>query len=171
MWKKRKQHNPIVFAFLIVLVGTMGSALHGQVGGKVGQVAPSFTLPDVKGHPVRLRDFKGKPVVLNFWAFWCDTWKEEMPHLKVLAAQQEEMGFRLVAISVDGKRLPEFLNRTKGDVPFPVLLDAGGSVSAHYAISHVPTVVIVDAGGRVRSVKVGYPGNHVLLAALRKLKP
>ncbi|HZT41989.1 MAG TPA: TlpA disulfide reductase family protein [Chthonomonadaceae bacterium] len=156
--------------FLIGLLGTMGSAPPIQTGGKVGQVAPEFTLPDIKGHPVRLQDFKGKPVVLNFWAFWCDTWKDEMPHLKALAARQDELGFRLVAISVDGKRLQEFLNRTKGEVPFPVLLDAGGGVSARYTISHVPTVVIVDAGGRVRSVKVGYPGNHVILAVLRPLK-
>ena len=170
MWKKRKHHQTIAFAFLVGLLGTIGFAPSGPNGGKVDHAAPDFTLPDIKGRPIRLQDFKGKLVVLNFWAFWCDTWKDEMPHLKALAARQDELGFRLIAISVDGKRLQEFLKRTKGDVPFPVLLDAGGGVSARYAISHVPTVVIVDAGGRIRSVKIGYPGNQVILAALRTLK-
>lgn len=136
---------------------------------RVGDSAPDFALLDVNGKQHRLADFKGKTVVLNFWAFWCDTWKDELPHLKELADQQDELGFCLVAISVDGTRLLEFLKRTNGDVPFPVLLDVGGKVSAAYQVAHVPTVVLVDGEGRVRFVKSGYPGNHVVLGEVRKI--
>jgi peroxiredoxin len=119
---------------------------------------------------VRLDDYRGRIVFLNFWAFWCDTWKAEMPHLHALIPQQDELGFRLIAISVDGTRLPEFQNRTAGGkFPFPVLLDVGGQVSARYQVAHVPTVVIIDRAGRARYTATGYPGNHVVLRELRKL--
>src|SRR5262249_27607832 len=132
--------------------------------------APAFTLPDVAGRQVRLADFRGRIVVLNFWAFWCDTWKAEMPHLRELVSQQEDLGFRLIAVSVDGTRLPEFQKRAGGDkIPFPVLMDVGGQVSTRYQIAHVPTIVILDRAGRMRYTATGYPGNHVLLRELRKL--
>lgn len=136
---------------------------------RIGEVAPDFALLDINGKQHHLADFKGKIVVLNFWAFWCDTWEDELPHLKELAKQQDKLDFRLVTISVDGTRLQEFLKRTRGDVPFPVLLDVGGKVSAAYQVAHVPTVIIVDGEGRVRFVKSGYPGNHVILGEVRKV--
>src|SRR5205807_9227887 len=87
-----------------------------------------------------------------------------------LISQQEALGFRLVTISVDGTRLPEFRHRTGGSkTPFPVLLDVGGQVCARYKVAHVPTVVIIDGAGRVRYTASGYPGNHVVLRELRKL--
>jgi peroxiredoxin len=139
-------------------------------GLAAGSVAPEFVLPDIQGRPVRLGDHRGQVVVLNFWAFWCDTWKAEMPHLRELIGWQKELGFRLIAISVDGTRLPEFRARTGGGhVPFPVLTDVGGAVCARYKIAHVPTVVIVDQTGRVQYTASGYPGNHVILRELRKL--
>jgi peroxiredoxin len=136
----------------------------------LGSPAPNFALPDIHGKQVRLDDYRGQVVVLNFWAFWCDTWKAEMPHLQELISQQEELGFRLVAVSVDGTRLPEFRKRTGGGkTPFPVLMDVGGHVCALYKIAHVPTLVIIDRAGRVRYTATGYPGNHVVLRELRKL--
>jgi peroxiredoxin len=109
-------------------------------------------------------------VLLNFWAFWCDTWKAEMPELRELVGWQEPLDFRLLAVSVDGTRLPEFRRRTGGgNVPFPVLADVGGAVCARYKVTHVPTVVIIDRVGRVRYTASGYPGNYVVLRELRRL--
>jgi peroxiredoxin len=137
-----------------------------------GSRAPAFALPDIHGRQVRLGDYRGQIVVLNFWAFWCDTWKAEMPHLQELIPRQEELGFRLIAISVDGTRLPEFEKRTAGGkIPFPVLMDIGGQVCARYKVAHVPTIVIIDGAGRVRYTASGYPGNHVVLREVRKLAP
>lgn len=134
-----------------------------------GKPAPAFQLFDIHGKEYRLADFKGKPTVINFWAFWCDTWKEELPHLAELAGRQHDMGFRIVAISVDGTRLREFRKRTGGKLPYPVLLDVGGKVSAKYQITGVPTVVILDSAGRVQSFRVGCQSAAVLLDTLRGL--
>jgi cytochrome c biogenesis protein CcmG/thiol:disulfide interchange protein DsbE len=136
----------------------------------LGTSAPAFSLPDVAGRQHTLQEYAipGHVTVLNFWAFWCDTWKAEMPHLRSLAPLQDERGFRLVAISVDGTRLEEFKRLNPQPPPFPVLLDVGGTVSRRYAVAHVPTVVILDASGRVRYVHSGYPGNDVVLSQIRR---
>jgi peroxiredoxin len=135
----------------------------------VGSVAPSFDLPELSGKQFRLDDLRGKNVLLNFWAFWCDTWKEEMPHLRELAGRQKDLNFRIVAVSVDGTRIPEFHPRATSDLSFPVLLDVGGRVTASYHVEHVPTVVLLDGDGRVRYTCVGWPGSQVTLNHLRKL--
>jgi peroxiredoxin len=155
----------------LLLVATASHAAGKAAPGMIpGSPAPPFSLPDIHGKQVRREEFRGQIVVLNFWAFWCDTWKAEMPHLQELVPQQQELGFRLIAISVDGTRLPEFQNRTGGGrTPFPVLMDVGGQVSARYKVAHVPTVVIIDRAGRVRYTATGYPGNNVVLHAVRKL--
>lgn len=135
----------------------------------VGSIAPLFTLPDVKGRTFDLQAQRGEIVVLNFWAFWCDTWKAELPHLKTLSARQKEMGFRLVALSVDGTRLREFMNITGGNLPFPVLLDPGGNISRQYQIAHVPTVIILDKEGKIRYRTFGYPGNDAVLHEITRI--
>jgi len=131
--------------------------------------APALDLPDLAGRRVRLEDLRGKPVLLNFWAFWCDTWREEMPYLLELAGRQDDLHFRIVAVSVDGARLPEFSPRATAELPFPVLLDIGGTVTRSYQVEHVPTVILLDAEGRVRYSCVAWPGNQVVLNQLRRL--
>ena len=153
-------------------VGWPGAGWRGAPpagGPPVGTPAETFSLPDLAGRQRRLAEFAGRPVLLNFWAFWCDTWKEELPHLKQLAARQEEMGFRLITISVDGTRVPRFKALAGSGLPFPILLDPGRKVSDRYRIARVPTVVLIDAAGRVRWVASGYPGNHRVLSEVRKL--
>lgn len=168
--------KPIGWKMVWVLV--LGSLWIGRPAGAspptslplAGSTAPTFMLPEEDGRLVRLEDYQGQTVVLNFWAFWCDTWKAELPSLKVLARQQASLHFHLVAISVDGTRLPVFQKYTHGvPVPFPVLLDAGGHVSKSYHVAHVPTVVIVDGTGHIRYTAYGYPGNEAVLNALRRI--
>jgi len=165
------RHAPtLALSLLLALRPAAVAAAKPASGPPVGGAAPAFSLPDINGRQVSLESYRGKVVVLNFWAFWCDTWKAEMPHLRELMDRQDELGFCLVAISVDGTRLGEFQRRTGGGrAPFPVLMDVGGQVRTRYGVAHVPTVVIIDRAGRVRYAAYGYPGNYVLLRELRKL--
>jgi peroxiredoxin len=94
-----------------------------------------------------------------------------MPHLRELAGQQRDLGFNLIAISVDGTRLDQFKKHEPKGVPFTVLLDNGKKVSESYGIRHVPTVINLDAEGNERFRHVGFPGNHVILRDLRKVSP
>ena len=142
----------------------------GSNGPPLGTAAPDFSLLDVQGKQFRLADYRGKTVVLNFWAFWCDTWKAELPSLRELAKRQQDMSFTLLAASVDGTRLSEFQRHTAGAVPFPVLMDVGGQVTDRYRVRHVPTVVIIAPDGTVRFAVAGYPGNFVVLRELRRIE-
>ncbi len=128
---------------VFALIVTAGRGIERPRANNQPTPGPDFTLPDLQGKLLTLQELKGHTVVLNFWAFWCDTWKDELPHLKELANEQTDRDFRLVAISVDGTRLQAFKDQTRGNVGFPVLLDAGGKVSASYKVVHVPTVVIL----------------------------
>jgi len=132
-------------------------------------IAPSFRLVDTHGHTVTSDSLRGRIVVLNFWAFWCDTWKAELPHLKQLVKHEDDSGFTTVAVSVDGTRYPEFAKLTGDDLPFPVCLDIGSKVTRAYDVEHVPTVVIIDPQGRIAYSHYGYPGNDVVLSQVRRV--
>ncbi|HEY3331690.1 MAG TPA: TlpA disulfide reductase family protein [Capsulimonadaceae bacterium] len=133
----------------------------------LGSVAPAISLAKIDGQMVSSNTWNGKTVVLNFWAFWCDTWKAELPDLEDLTTKQDELHFKLIAISVDATRQTALATTSPDGAPFPILLDARGSVSDNYKISSVPTVVVVDPSGRVRYTASGYPGNQPLLSILR----
>ena len=166
---------PVVILSALVLQGAPqpGPSQPAPTGNAAvvasGSIAPLFDLPDISGKRLRLDEYRGRTVVLNFWAFWCDTWKAEMPHLRELAKRQDELNFRIVAISVDGTRLPEFAPAASAENRFPVALDVGGQVSGQYGIAHVPTVVILDPQGRVQYTCVAWPGNQLILNRLRAL--
>ena len=160
-----------ISAATLALLSAVAPPAHGEArnGPAIGQRAPSFSLLDTHGGAHSLADFRGQTTVLNFWAFWCDTWKAELPSLKELAGRQSELGFSLAAISVDGTRYPEFQRLTKDSLPFPVMMDVGGKISQEYSIGHVPTVVVIDPDGIVRYTHYGYPGNDVVLSVVRKI--
>ncbi|MEO6909020.1 MAG: TlpA disulfide reductase family protein, partial [Abditibacteriaceae bacterium] len=109
----------------------------------------------------------GQVVVLNFFAFWCDTWKDEWPHLLKLSKLHETEKFTIVCASVDGSRQQLFRQLTGGNAPFPVLMDSRGYASKAFNITHVPTVMVLDKNGVVRYAHSGYPGDKAVLTAVR----
>jgi peroxiredoxin len=135
----------------------------------VGQQVPAFELFDFSRTLHRLCDYREPVIVLNFWAFWCDTWKAQLPQLVELSRQQEELNFRLLVISVDGQwsdNQRQYLRRQK--LPFPVLLDGQRKVGTALGVRRVPTVMVLDRQRRVTWVHEAYPGNPVVLKAMRK---
>ena len=155
-------------ALLSTATAAVPAALSTE-GLAVGTEAPAFTLLDTHGRQVDSQSLRGRTVVLNFWAFWCDTWKAELPHLKELSKHEDDSAFTTVAVSVDGTRYPEFLKLTRGDLPFPVCLDIGSKVTRAYRVSHVPTVVVIDPSGRIVYSHYGYPGNDIVLSQVRRI--
>jgi peroxiredoxin len=134
----------------------------------VGQHVPAFELFDLSRIIHRLSDCREPVIVLNFWAFWCDTWKAQLPQLVELSRQQEELNFRLLVISVDGQwsdSQRQYLRQQK--LPFAVLLDGQKSVARALGVRRVPTVMVLDEKRRVRWVHEAYPGNPVVLKAVR----
>jgi peroxiredoxin len=121
-----------------------------------GKPAPDFTLSGVSGEKVRLAEFRGKVVLLNFWASWCPPCREEIPALINLDKAMVGKDFRMLAVAIDkGGRdtIVEFLRHQ--EVSLPVLLDPDGSVAKTYGITGVPETFIIDKMGKIRKKIVG----------------
>ncbi len=118
--------------------------------------APDFSLKDLTGKKVEIKDYKGKIIFLNFWATWCGPCKEEMPSLEVLHEKFKGEKFVLLTVSVDYeglKPVQEFLN--KQHYTFPVLLDPNGEILDLFEVKGIPTTFIIDKKGRVIGRAIG----------------
>jgi len=116
--------------------------------------APELVLPDLAGKTVDLASFRGKPVLLSFWATWCDSCKVEMPDVEALHRRSDGR-FSIIGVSMDEdahKVVPPFLKEYK--VTFPNLI-ADQKVSASYAVRGLPTAFLIDAEGRIARRWVG----------------
>jgi peroxiredoxin len=121
-----------------------------------GAVAPDFTLRSSTGKNLKLSEYRGQVVMLNFWATWCGPCRQELPRLDRLSEQYRRAGFVLLGVNVDDNpRNAQDLMAQLG-VRFPVLFDAAKQVSGRYDIDAMPSTVLIDRGGVVRYVHRGY---------------
>ena len=119
-----------------------------------------FTLMDIEGNVVRLKDFKGKVVLLEFWATWCPPCRLSVPEIQELHEKMEGEDFKIIAITVDDKlqRVRRFV-RKKG-VTYTVVMDDKG-VDDAYGVYSIPTTILLDKEGNVALTQKGYaPGMY-----------
>src|SRR5213594_1786087 len=123
----------------------------------VGKVAPDFHLPDLNDKELRLSDFRGKVVFLNFWATWCKPCREEMPSMEILYKNFEKDGLVILAISIDRvttkKDIPPFVKAL--NLTFPILIDSWGQTDKRYKLMGVPETYIIDQQGILREKVIG----------------
>ncbi|HXH02088.1 MAG TPA: TlpA disulfide reductase family protein [Candidatus Competibacteraceae bacterium] len=118
--------------------------------------APDFTLLDVEGRPVRLREFRGKLVFLNFWATWCPPCRLEMPSVQRLYQTFNETAFAMLAVSIDRQgveAVKPFMDELH--LTFPALLDQKSEVARQYGLRGLPTTYLIDQDGRLIGAAVG----------------
>lgn len=138
-----------------------------------GQVAKDFTVIDVDGKEVSLSDFKGKPVVVNFWASWCPPCKVEMPYFNdVYKELGDEVQFMMVNL-VDGSR--ETVDTAKAFIKdngyeFPVFFDTDQNAAIAYGIYSIPTSIFIDAEGKVVRSITGTMTKADLLAEIENIR-
>ena len=108
------------------------------------------------GPNLRLKEQRGRVVMVNFWATWCAPCRQEMPHLKRLYDKYRGAGFVLLGVNVDDDTGKAAEVAAKLGVTFPVLLDTEKSVSKLYDLSTMPSTVIIDRDGKVRYLHRGY---------------
>ncbi|MDT8419678.1 MAG: TlpA disulfide reductase family protein [Desulfuromonadales bacterium] len=138
--------------FVIVSLLLCGSSLALQENPK----APDFTLEDLQGNNVSLSDFKGKIVMVNFWATWCPPCIEEMPSMEQLSRRFAGEDFVLLAVNVEENSravVENFLKKTP--YTFPVLLDQDARVQQLYGAYRFPETVIINRQGEIVTRVVG----------------
>ena len=135
-----------------------------------GKPAPSFTLQDLKGKTVSLSDFKGKVVVLDFWATWCPPCVKEIPHFIALYEQYKDQGFAIVGISVDREGISVVKSfARKYQVNYPILMTDGQVDKAYGGIPSIPTTFVIDSAGNIRQKYVGYRDKAVFETDIKAL--
>ncbi len=141
------------------LLITVFAATSLASSGLEGQVAPDFALKSSTGENLRLSEYRGNVVMINFWATWCGPCRQEMPLLDELYTRYERVGFSLLGVNIDddSRRAMQMIEDL--GVNFPVLFDARKEVSELYEVEAMPVTVLVDREGNVRYVHHGYkPG-------------
>ena len=94
--------------------------------------APDFTLKSLQGSNLRLNEYRGQVVLLNFWASWCGPCRQEMPILDRIHKRYTDAGFAVLSVNVEGDEAPARALASETHVTFPVLIDEGQRVSELY---------------------------------------
>jgi peroxiredoxin len=142
---------------LVVALSLLSASVAFAGVGK-GQHAPEFSLQSLNGQTVSLSSLKGKVVLIDFWAQWCEPCKKELPQLDKLAKEYAGKGVQIVAVNIDKQRgNAERMVKQLG-LSLDVLLDPAGSVAGSYDLPKMPTSFVVDKKGIVRYVNEGFEG-------------
>lgn len=116
--------------------------------------APPFLLKDLNGNPGGLDDYRGKVILLHFWATWCVPCRQELPVIHALWERLKATGFVVVAIAGDSRKAVEPFVKEHG-LRFPVLLDQYGSALRSYRVKALPSSYLVGRTGKVEWVAIG----------------
>lgn len=154
--------TPVPRAILWRSLPTSTASEPPQPTATVGALAPEFTLSDASGKILSLSSYKGKPVLLYFWATWCTFCREDMPELEQLRQTEGDTELVILAINLLEKPGAVAAFGQQLGLTLPLLLDSEGTVSAIYLVRATPTYYFIDRDGVVRSQIVGRPRPIVL---------
>jgi cytochrome c biogenesis protein CcmG, thiol:disulfide interchange protein DsbE len=161
----------LLAGLLIFLVGTQflgrPTPIHVVVSGgraAVGSSAPDFTTETVDGTPVRLSQYRGRPVLLNFWATWCTPCQDEMPLIQRASDIYRGQGLVVLAVNyqqTSTSSMKAFLRKV--DARFPAVYDPAGQIAAAYGVNvGLPVSVFIDRSGKVSFIQLGQMSNAIL---------
>lgn len=141
------------------------------VGLNKGELAPNFELTTMDGETVKLTDFRGKRVMLNFWATWCGPCRAEMPDMQKFYEDEdvEILAVNLTASqSGEKEKIPKFTDEY--GITFPILLDENSDVSTLYQIQPIPTSYLIDSEGRIHNKAFGALNYDLMVQEFNKMK-
>ena len=142
-----------------------------------GPVAADFTLKDLEGNDVKLSDYKGKVIILDFWATWCPPCVKEIPHFNELYAEYGEKGLAVLGVSLDRGGAQTVINFMENKVPisYPVVMgdqDTGGIFQGYLPAEErggIPFTFIIDREGIIRQHFVGYRPKEMFVEVIEPL--
>jgi peroxiredoxin len=122
----------------------------------VGKAAPDFVLKGMDGRNLRMSEFRGQVVLVNFWARWAGDSRQEMPALDRINTTYNRAGLVVLGVSIDEdlNRAREFAGAMK--VSYPILFDTGSDIGRDYLLQRMPMTILVDRAGVVRYSNIGF---------------
>jgi thiol-disulfide isomerase/thioredoxin len=149
-----RHHSILQPCALILTLSSMLPMAHaGQP--EAGSMAPEFSLASPQG-TVRLADYRGKTVYLDFWASWCGPCKQSFPWMNAMQAKYAAQGLQVIAVNLDAKA--EDAQAFLASVPaqFTIAYDAAGVSAQQYRIKGMPSSVLIGRDGKVLSIHAGF---------------
>lgn len=140
-----------------------------EVGLNVGNTAPDFTLETLSGEQATLSDYRGKKVMLNFWATWCPPCRAEMPAMQNFYTDNdvEVLAVNLIDTETDKQDVVDFVDSF--GLTFSILLDEGNQVALNYAIRPIPTTYMIDTNGVIQKKSFGPMNQEQMEQALASM--
>lgn len=147
------------FSHVLVLLTVI---TFSSVAQEVNSPAPQFSGKNTRGEEIKLADYKGKVVLLDFWASWCIPCRMEMPFLIELYEEFKDEDFVILAINVDddAKNMEKFLSRLEKAPAFPTIFDKDKKIPPLYNLAAMPTTVFIDREGIIRYRHQGFKESH-----------
>jgi peroxiredoxin len=143
------------------------AAMDASEGNKL---APDFALTSTEGKTIRLSDYRGKVVVLDFWATWCPPCRAEIPDFIKLYSKYKQDGFQMLGVSLDEGGLKDVIPFMKQyGINYPIVLGTEEVVSAYGGIRGIPTTFVIDKNGYVRDAFEGYRPSSVFEKLIQQL--
>jgi len=142
----------VLFGLLVYIGVRQDKERHYTLLAKKGQKIPDVELTTPNGKKVSIEKFKGKVLLINFWATWCPPCREEIPMLKEIYKRYRDKGFEILAINMDPENLKDFLKNNP--LPFPVFV-ISEDVERVFNIPGLPTSYLVDRDGRIVKIRLG----------------
>ena len=135
-----------------------------------GKSAPSFTLPGTNGSNISLSQYKGHPVLVNFWATWCGPCKLEMPWIEEFSNKYKSQGFVVLGLSQDLDTSPKAVQTAaqKIGVSYPILMSNEKTAHAYGGLDVLPESFYLDKSGKVVDVTAGAPTKDQMEALIQK---
>lgn len=152
--------HPLVFAALLSVFSLTARSADDAPALKVGTAAPDFTAYSADGAATKLSSFRGKVVLIDFWATWCGPCREAMPHVEALHQKLKDLVVLGVCVDDDKKNFASWLKHPKVPTTYPLLFDQAGrsddsAIMTAYNLNSIPTFYLVGADGKVLYAGVG----------------
>jgi len=149
----------VVLALLLASVLLVSGC--SSPSAQVGERAPDFQLSNLEGQPISLSDFRGNPILLNFWATWCGPCRQEMPLIQGIFEEQTNENLVILAVNIgeNSAAVKNFMQ--SGNYSFPVLLDTDQDVALEYNVRAIPTTFFIDKDGIIQVIKMGAFSNMI----------
>jgi peroxiredoxin len=151
---KQSYMNPCVWLglFALFLSSTVYSS---EIDTQIGKKVPAWELIDLNGKPVQSEKYKGKVIILNFWATWCPPCRAEMPDFMKLHAAYKDKGVTFLGISLDQGLGPVKRYVRTEKVNYPILMGNSKMVADYGNFSAIPQTFVIDAEGRINKQFMG----------------
>jgi thiol-disulfide isomerase/thioredoxin len=130
--------------------------IQGEKNSKLGSMVANFTLPDPKDRPISFDQFKGKYVMIDFWASWCVPCRKSFPTMRRIYQQYKAKGFEIYSISIDENKKAWLKAVDEEANPWSQALDNIDINHAGFAVTAVPTTYLVDPQGKIVAKQIGF---------------